>query len=268
VIASGEAPARRDADEGLIEGKRKRLLRAGDLPSVPVLSVDAISDDGEPVGVPIDWDPDAGVPPRITIATRSGGRRSGDASQVWRQGARPPHAGTGERRFTARVIKLLERPPKRPLVSIARWGVGRVVPSIAAARNSWSFPVRPGEPRWRTGSVEINKAGRHGLASGRVLDRIGDVSTEKAISLIALQEHGIPYIFPRAVLEEADPPSRPICLTGRLAKATADHHRPADARDHDDAVFAEPDPEGEGGFVVTVAIADVAIMSVRSGARS
>ena len=35
---------------------------------------------------------------------------------------------------------------------------------------------------------------------------------------------------------------------------------PADAKDHDDAVYAEPDddPSNEGGHVVTVAIADVA----------
>jgi ribonuclease R len=33
---------------------------------------------------------------------------------------------------------------------------------------------------------------------------------------------------------------------------------PADARDHDDAVFAEPDPDNEGCYIVWVAIADVA----------
>ena len=35
---------------------------------------------------------------------------------------------------------------------------------------------------------------------------------------------------------------------------------PADAKDHDDAVFAEPDPDPDnrGGHIVTVAIADVA----------
>ena len=76
-----------------------------------------------------------------------------------------------------------------------------------------------------------------------------------------MHQHGIPDHFPDAVIAEADS-AKPAGLSGRedlrdLPLITID---PADARDHDDAVFAHPDddPKNEGGHVVWVAIADVA----------
>ena len=72
----------------------------------------------------------------------------------------------------------------------------------------------------------------------------------------------IPHVFRREALAEAEA-ARPAGLaaaarTGaRSPLVTID---PADAKDHDDAVFAEPDtdPNNPGGFIVNVAIADVA----------
>jgi ribonuclease R len=78
--------------------------------------------------------------------------------------------------------------------------------------------------------------------------------------MIAIHAHEIPHIFPE-VLEEAEA-AEPATMAGRedwrdLPLITID---PADAKDHDDAVFAEPDTDEKnpGGAVVTVAIADVA----------
>ncbi len=83
---------------------------------------------------------------------------------------------------------------------------------------------------------------------------------EKAVSLIAILAHGIPHVFPPAVLAEAAA-AKPAPLAGRedwraLALVTID---PADAKDHDDAVHADPDPDpaNAAGHIVTVAIADV-----------
>ena len=68
-------------------------------------------------------------------------------------------------------------------------------------------------------------------------------------------------MFPREVLHEAEA-ARPATLAGRedwreVPLVTID---PADAKDHDDAVFARPDtdPNNPGGFIIDVAIADVA----------
>ena len=85
--------------------------------------------------------------------------------------------------------------------------------------------------------------------------------TERAVSLIAIHAHSIPHVFPAATLAEAEA-AKPARLAARedwreLPLVTID---PADAKDHDDAVHAmrDPDPKNAGGFVISVAIADVA----------
>jgi len=109
--------------------------------------------------------------------------------------------------------------------------------------------------------VEQVSAGRYGLPRARVITVIGSMTSEKAVSMIAIHAHEIPHIFPQQVLSEAES-AVPASMSGRedfrsVPLVTID---PADARDHDDAVFAEPDPDenNPGGVIVTVAIADVA----------
>jgi ribonuclease R len=106
-----------------------------------------------------------------------------------------------------------------------------------------------------------------GLNSGKVKERLGSLATEKAISLIAIHAHDIPQAFSRDALREAEE-AQPANLKGRedwrdVPLVTID---PPDAKDHDDAVHAEPDPDpnNRGGFIVNVAIADVAFY-VRPG---
>ena len=90
---------------------------------------------------------------------------------------------------------------------------------------------------------------------------MGREDDPRAASLIAIHAHGIPTGFPEAAEIEAEAAREPV-LVGRedlraLPLITID---PPDARDHDDAVYAEPDadPANPGGWVVWVAIADVA----------
>src|SRR5581483_7917965 len=95
-----------------------------------------------------------------------------------------------------------------------------------------------------------------------VKERLGSLKSERAVSLIAIHAHEIPHVFRREALAEAEA-ARPARLEGgredwrKLPLVTID---PVDAKDHDDAVFAEADtdPSNKGGFIVTVAIADVA----------
>jgi ribonuclease R len=110
-------------------------------------------------------------------------------------------------------------------------------------------------------AVEVSRSGRLGLPTARVRERLGSLATEKAVSLIAIHAHGIPHVFSPAVLHEAAA-ARPSQLDGRedwreVPFVTID---PVDAKDHDDAVFARPDtdPKNPDGFVIDVAIADVA----------
>lgn len=108
---------------------------------------------------------------------------------------------------------------------------------------------------------------RYGPKRGRVLEVVGREDQPRAASLIALHTHSIPTGFPEAADQEAAA-AEPPTLAGRtdlrdLPLLTID---PLDARDHDDAVYAHPDhdPKNPDGWVVWVAIADVAAY-VRSG---
>ena len=250
------------AEAGEIEGRRRRLRRPGDLPSVTLVRVEDIDSEGELNAIPLEWDEEWGDAPRIFIVPADRKKKRSH-----------PAPGIGDRvlvrltpvadtkNFTARIIKVL---PRRQTASIGiyREGIdgGRIVPISRKARE---LPVAKGQKGGAEDgelvSIEVNRSGRYGIPSARIVGRIGDVSSESAISLIALEEHGIPYRFPDSVLAEADgadlfdPASREDWRD--LPLVTID---PADARDHDDAVHACPDPDHPGGVIVTVAIADVA----------
>jgi ribonuclease R len=102
---------------------------------------------------------------------------------------------------------------------------------------------------------------RYGPKFGKVLEVLGSEDDPRAASLIAIHSHGIPTGFSEEAEAEAGA-AQPPTLEGRddlrdLPFVTID---PVDARDHDDAVYAHPDPDAAnvGGWVVWVAIADVA----------
>jgi ribonuclease R len=249
------------ADDGQIETRRKHIHRPGDLPSVAVLMIEGIDDQGEPIGIPAEWDPEDGEAPRLVVhAERSGDGRAvatpGIGDRVLARIARDADTG-----FRARVIKILAKQPKAALGIFRRTESGaRIVP---IDRRDPEYSVSPSQENGaRDGelvTVEARESGRLGLPTARVLERVGDVSSEKAVSLIALHEHEIPYVFPDEVIAEAEAASQADMSHREDWRAmpliTID---PADARDHDDAVHAEADPDHDGGMILTVAIADVA----------
>ena len=109
--------------------------------------------------------------------------------------------------------------------------------------------------------AQVTAEVRYGPKRGKVLEVVGRVDQPRAASLIAIHSHGIPTGFSQDAEAEAEA-AQPPTLEGRedlraVPLVTID---PPDARDHDDAVYAEPDtdPSNEGGWIVWVAIADVA----------
>ncbi|MDB5569386.1 MAG: rnr [Hyphomicrobiales bacterium] len=257
--------------EGRFEKRGKTMHTPGRLPNVVLVDVGARDRDGELVATPVEWDADEhGPAPRIAIwAPRRAGPGSpmpgvGDRALVRVELEREPEEGAPA--YRGRVIKVLEK-ARAQLVGVYRAlasGGGRLMP-IEKRNVGRELPIQPGdEGDARDGdlvSVDLQRPGRSGRPSAKVVERLGAVDNEKAISLIALITHNIPYVFRPDTIAESE----------RAKPATMDHREdwrdlplvtidPADAKDHDDAIHARPDddPENPGGFILTVAIADVA----------
>ncbi len=249
------------SDEGLVERREGRLVRPGDLPPVGVIEVTGRDRDGELTAAPAEWPDERGEPPRIVIAAARGrpAPAPGLGDRVLARLA-PGETGGGPD-YVARVIKILARKPAT-VFGVVRIGEreARIEPVDRKQRELiLESPVTTREGDLV--SVSVTRSTRYGLDRARIVEVIGSMKNEKAVSLIAIHAHGIPHVFAPDAVAEAEA-AGPAPLKGRddwrkLALVTID---PADARDHDDAVHAEPDPDpnNKGGHVVTVAIADVA----------
>ena len=247
--------------EGHLE-KRKRSYRDPDsLPPVSVLVVNEPDNDGDMFARPMEWQ-GKGPEPRILVVQKSSDAAIGAGDRIL---ARLSEVQNEEHRYEARLIRKIGSNPKR-ILGVFRRGSdgGRIVPIDKGADTEWRVAEAVSQGAKDGELVEAEQAGpknRMGLPSARIVDRLGDPTAPKAVSLIAIHQHDIPDAFPDDVIEQADM-AKPAELGKRedlrdIALITID---PADARDHDDAIYAhaDDDPTNKGGHVVWVAIADVA----------
>ncbi|MDG4647074.1 ribonuclease R [Roseibacterium sp. SDUM158017] len=248
-------------EEGHLEKRRKTYRDPDRLPPVSVLQVQGPDELGDVFCRPLEWHGE-GPAPRILFSARATDPAVGEGDRIL---ARLQEVPGEDYQYVARLIRRIGTNPRR-ILGVYRQGAegGRIVPISKGADREWQ--VRPGDTHGAKDGelVEAEQAGpkgRLGLARARITDRIGDPGAPRAVSLIAIHEHGIPDAFPDAVVAEADA-AKPAGLAGRedlrdLALVTID---PSDARDRDDAVLAHPDadPANRGGHVIWVAIADVA----------
>jgi ribonuclease R len=256
------------ADEGSIEKRRKKLHHAGALPSTVLANVTARDSDGDLIATPDEWDEEAhGAAPKIRIDIPRKDRSREAVGFGDRVLLRVEEAEEDEGIcHRGRVIRILDHPKHRVLGIFRKIqdGSGRLEPvdkkmlgKELAIPTGATADAEDGDLI----AVETSRASRLGLPTGRVVERLGSLKSERAVSLIAIHAHGIPSVFRREILQESDTAKTAI-LQGRedwrkVAFVTID---PPDARDHDDAVHAEPDTSSNnyGGYIVNVAIADVA----------
>jgi ribonuclease R len=251
------------ANEGKISRRGRRVLDKIPLPEVVVAQITAIDRDGELVGLPVEWEEAAGQPPRIVM--RAGANRKVTAGRGDRVLVKLRATGDQAYPLEGQIIRKLTGEDNRILgvFRIAKGHGGRIVPVDKKARNE--FVVRPGDENGAVPGelveVEVAKDRGRGLFVAKVRQRLGDLKDQRNISLIAIHEHGIPTRFPESAIAETAA-LRNFDVGNRvdlrdIQLITID---PPDARDHDDAVHAEPDgdPGNAGGFKVIVAIADVA----------
>jgi ribonuclease R len=264
------------ADEGVVQKRGKTIREPAALPATVMAEVTGRDSDGELIATPAEWDEvESGEPPKIRI-------------HVPRRPVPGTAAGVGDRAllrvekleerdregtiYRGRIIKVVDHAKTRVL-GIFRalpGGGGRLIPvdkKQAGRELNIATADTNGAEDGDLVSVDLVRSRGYGLTSGKVKERLGSLASEKAVSLIAIHSHEIPQAFSPAALREAEE-ARPATLKGRedwrdLPLVTID---PPDAKDHDDAVHAESDadPNNKGGYIVNVAIADVAFY-VRPG---
>ncbi len=227
-------------------------------PDSTIVQITGTDRDGDAVGRPVDWQGNGPAPMVFMHPQPRGEPALAPGERVL---ARLRPIGTG--RMEGRTLKRLTDTPGRivgvfsPAAPGSTLG-GRIQPTDRRAKAEWTVP--PGEEN----GAEANEivlatplpTGGHGLKPARVLERLGRAGEAKSVSLVVLHTHDIPQAFPEEAIAEAEA-ARAVTVRGRtdlrgLPLLTIDG---ADARDFDDAVFAEPDG---AGFRLIVAIADVA----------
>ncbi|MHA1529949.1 MAG: ribonuclease R [Alphaproteobacteria bacterium] len=248
-------------DEGHVSHRKRRTGHAGHLPPVGVLVAGEPDRDGDIFARPANWD-ESREPPQILYMPRKGDPALGAGDRFLAK-LHPVESEDGLT-YEARLIKRLGAGQRR-MLGIFRTGPqgGRIVPVDKKAGKDWLVAANA-TGNARDGELveaETVAGPRMTLRHGRIVARLGDASAPRQVSLIAIHEHGIAYAFPQAVLDEVAAAAPVAPGHGEdlrdLALVTID---PTDARDHDDAVAAFPDddPKNPGGWVVWVAIADVA----------
>jgi ribonuclease R len=262
------------ADEGAIQKRGKKVSEPAVLPATVMADITGRDADGELIAAPAEWDEvESGEPPKIRIHTPRHARPGaiagvGDRALLRVEKADQAEAGS----YSGRIIKVIDHGKTRVLGVFRKLpdGSGRLVPvdkKQAGRELNIARTDTGGAEDGDLVSVDLVRSRGFGLNSGKVKERLGSLASEKAISLIAIHAHDIPQAFSPAALREADE-AKPAVLKGRedwrdVPLVTID---PPDAKDHDDAVHAESDgdPNNKGGYIVNVAIADVAFY-VRPG---
>jgi ribonuclease R len=271
------------ADEGLIDSSPGRAFhQSGGVPKVTVLRVLTVDDGGAVWAVPEQWHAETPAPKlKIIERERRGALGIGD-----RVLARTEERGKG---LVAHPLKKLVRSAELVLGVVRREG-----------ERFWLSPVDKRERRElamadlkdaEAGDLVLCEvAGRPPRVTARVDAVLGDPFAPRSFSLIAIHKHGLRHEFAREAIDEAhrvaklpikSAPPEPVegkrshfdklNVSAGTSEAREDLTHlpivaidPADARDHDDAIWAAPD--GEGGWNAIVAIADVSFY-VRPGSE-
>ena len=263
------------AEDGLIPRGRKGKKPVGRLTKVGVAIITGRDLDGEQIAIPDKWDPEEqGPPPRIVVAPPTGreapGQSAGTGDRILARFVKLESDGEESYEYEARIIRKIGKAKETSLGIVRRSG-GDLIVEPADKKRRYVWPLAESEVEAKPGdlvTVELTRRSVYGSPEARIIEDHGHIDAPRSFSMIAVETHGIPFIFPQKVLDAAgDAPQASEAGRTDLRDVPFITIDPADARDHDDAVWAGPDddPKNQGGFIVRVAIADVASY-VRPGA--
>jgi ribonuclease R len=237
------------ADEGLIDSSPGRAFhQAGGVPKVTVLRVTQVDDSGNVFAVPEQWHAET-PPPRLRVLEK--GRRGalGIGDRVL---SRTEEKGQG---WIAHPLKKLARSAELALGVVKQEGT-RFWLSPVDKRERRELAIHDLKDAEAGDLVLCEVTGRPPRVSARVDAVLGDPFAPRSFSLIAIHKHGLRHEFERQAIDEAHRVSQqPLGEREDLTHLPIVAIDPEDARDHDDAIWAEAD--GEGGWNAIIAIADV-----------
>ena len=258
------------AQTGQLDTPHQRSAKqAGTLAEIIVLKILGFDDDGNGQARPVHADA-----ADINICVRLS-HREGRAPAIG-QHILARLSKIGPNHYEARIIRVLDRQPKKIFgIAVATSKTSRdrnssgkqftLQPSTRGKRDHLNLLVPAGLDIKDGDLVEAEiKSSRGSFSkSARVIANLGNSTQSGAFSALAIAEFNIKHEFPDAAIRETDslrtPPNKGRRDLRQTPFVTIDG---ADARDFDDAVYAEL--TDDGGWHLMVAIADVSHY-VRSG---
>lgn len=247
-------------DDGDIQrGGGKKFSEPGSLPPVAVVIIIGPDADGEILARPMTWDDQLEPPFIYMVPERRGVPALAPGDRVL---ARLTKAE--ENLFEGRTIRRIGQSAEKimGIYSVVE-GQGRLKSTNRKAKGEYFVPKADtlGAEDGDLVRAEVLPGRRVGMRIAKVLERLNTDGGATSISLIALLDNDIPTEFSPEALDLANA-AKAATLGKRedlraIPLVTIDG---SDARDFDDAVFAESDPnkKNAGGWHLIVAIADVA----------
>lgn len=233
---------------------RRVYNEAGRLPENAMVEVTGIDRNGDAIAKPVVWDGPGRAPVIFMQPEARGQAALAPGAKVLAKLRR-----IGGDKYEGRTIKRVTTHSGNVVgLFHAMADGGRIEPTDRRQKAEWIVPAAEtsGAVEGEIVRAEPLPGKPFGPRLARITERLGSMNDARSVSLIAIAQHGIPMEFPDAAVNEAEK-AKPVALGKRtdlrdIKLITIDGH---DARDFDDAVYAEP---VAGGFRLVVAIADVA----------
>ena len=230
----------------------KKPRADGRLPEMTVVEVTGSDADGDTIAKPVGHPPGT-RPPIIFMKPEPAGQ---------------PALGPGEKvlarlrwiggdKYEGRTFKRIAAAAPRRVLGV--FDGKRIQPSDRRHKAEWTVPPDQtmGALRDEIVLAEPLPSSALGPRAAKIVERLGPSGEAGSISLLCVHMHGIPETFsPEAIAEAEAAEGTPLGTREDLRNTPLVTIDGEDARDFDDAVFAEPD--GQGGWLLIVAIADVA----------
>lgn len=240
------------AEGGATPAGKRAVIAPSRLPEIAPVEITGTDPDGDPIARPVGWRGE-GRPPVIYMHPEPAGRPALTAGEKVLARLKP----IGPGKYEGRTFKRIGGAPPARILGV--FEEGRIIPTDRRQKGIWDVP-RGEEGGAKPGEIVLAEplpSARHfGPKPARIIERLGTMGEPRSVSLVCIHAHGIPDVFPAEAVQQAER-ARGVAAHGRtdLRETPLITIDGEDARDFDDAVFAEA--EG-AGWKVLVAIADVA----------